>query len=78
MINKDQGSIEVLTIIYNGIQNVLSPKHKGSVGGREWVGCVVSPLVDRVNLNEEVNMQRTWSLPDNNAEELTVLPAVLQ
>ena len=38
---------------------------------------MVSPLIGRVNLNEDVNMHKTWSVPDNNMVELTVLPGVL-
>jgi len=67
-MNKDQGDIEVPIII----QNVLSPNHDGSVGSFEWVCWVVSPLIGGVNLNKDVNMDKTWSVADDNMEELTV------
>ena len=79
MMYMDQGGIGALTISisWDSIQNVSSPKNNGSVGGCEWEGCGVSPLIGRVNLNKDVNIHKIWSLPDDNVEELTVLSAVL-
>jgi len=53
-MNNDQGDSPCHhSISCGGIQNVMSPKHKGSVSGCGWVGCVA------VNLNEDVNMYKT-------------------